>query len=132
MVLKAACYAWSVFHAICSVYAGASDHIEPFLTSRAFPHRTIGHVLHNSLIQKIPRMLTVIYTRGNLKNFRAILIFKKVHVQGDAQSENVNVTPSLHTPNHSFPFTPILMYLYYTFLTSLARPHLVHRMVGTC
>lgn len=76
MVLKVAYDAWSLFQAICSVYAGISDQVEAFLTSRSFPHRTIGHVLHNSLIQIIPRVLTGIYISSNERNFRVILIFK--------------------------------------------------------
>lgn len=93
MVLKGAYDAWSLFHAICSVYTGTTDHIEPFLISRAFPHRTIGHVLHNGLMQIILRVLTVIYMSGNVRNFRVILIFKKLYLKSNTQSENVNVTP---------------------------------------
>lgn len=109
MVLKAAYDAWSLFHAIYSVYAGTSDHVEPFLTSRAFPHRTIGHALQNDLIQIIPRELTVIYSSGNVRNFRLILIFKRLDLQNDAQSENINVTPFFILFNHSSPFTAILI-----------------------
>lgn len=76
MVLKAAYDAWSLFHAICSVYTGTSGHVKPFLISRAFPLRTIGHVLHDGLIQTIPREVTVIYISDNVINFRPILIFK--------------------------------------------------------
>lgn len=107
-VLKAAYDTQGVFHAIYSVYAGTSDHVEPFLTYRAFPHGTTGPVLHNGLIQIIPRVLTVIYSSGNVRNFRVILIFKKLDLQSDAQSENINVTPPFIFLT-SFPFTPILM-----------------------